>query len=130
MPPTFDGQKVMVDDLNLNAGGQVTFVYTGDVQPTARTDVKFAVAVHGGLAADFYADVSGEETKLTVDVSQARAGSGRGTVSPRIVEVGATGVNLTFTYTAVGIIDAPRGVPRTSSRRLDSTEQGRQFVNR
>ena len=46
--------------------------------------------------------------KLTVDVGHARAGSGMGLVSPRIVEAGATGVNLTFTYTAVGIIDAPR----------------------
>ena len=63
LPPTLDGQKVMVKDLNLNAGGQVTFAYTGDVQPTTGTGVKFAVAVHGGLAADSYADVSGEETK-------------------------------------------------------------------
>ncbi len=105
---TFDGQMIIVEGVNLSANGTVTFVYTGDVQPTAATGVTFAVAVHGGDAADSYADVSGEATMLTVDVAEARPGSGSGTVSPRIVQAGATGVDLTFTYTAVGIIDAPR----------------------
>ncbi len=106
--PTFDGQMVIVEGVNLSANGTVTFVYTGDVQPAAGTGVAFAVAVHGGDAADSYANVSGEATMLTVDVGEARPGSGSGTVTPKIVQAGATGVDLTFTYTAVGIIDAPR----------------------
>ncbi len=106
--PTFDGQMVIVEGVNLSANGTVTFVYTGDVQPAAGTGVKFAVAVHGGDAADSFVDVSGDATMLTVDVGESRPGSGSGTVTPRIVQAGATGVDLTFTYTAVGIIDAPR----------------------
>ncbi len=105
---TFDGQMVIVEGVNLSANGTVTFVYTGDVQPAAGTGVAFAVAVHGGDAADSYVNVSGETTMLTVDVGEARPGSGSGTVTPKIVQAGATGVDLTFTYTAVGIIDAPR----------------------
>ncbi len=105
---TFDGQMVIVEGVNLSANGTVTFVYTGDVQPAAGTGVTFAVAVHGGDAADSFVDVSGDATMLTVDVAEARPGSGSGTVTPRIVQAGATGVDLTFTYTAVGIIDAPR----------------------
>ncbi len=106
--PTFDGQMIIVEGVNLSANGTVTFVYTGDVQPAAGTGVKFAVAVHGGDAADSFVDVSGDATMLTVDIGEARPGSGSGTVTPRIVQAGATGVDLTFTYTAVGIIDAPR----------------------
>ena len=108
MTATFDGQMATVDGVNLMAGGQVTFNYTGDVTPDPETEpgeVTFAVAVHGGLDSDSYVDVSGEDTMLTVDVGQARAGSGTGTVSPKIVEAGATGVNIQFTYTAVGWTD-------------------------
>ena len=111
MAPTIDGQMVMVDGVNLMVDGTVTFVYTGDVQPMNANGVKFAVAVHGGEAADDYkdiADTADDATMLTVDVGQARAGSGMGMVSPMIVEAGATGVNIQFTYTAVGITDAPR----------------------
>ncbi len=106
--PTFGGQMIIVEGVNLSANGTVTFVYTGDVQPTAATGVTFAVAVHGGETTDSFVDVSGEATMLTVDVGESRPGSGSGTVTPRIVQAGATGVDLTFTYTAVGIIDAPR----------------------
>ncbi|MYE89433.1 T9SS type A sorting domain-containing protein [Candidatus Poribacteria bacterium] len=111
MTPTIDGQMVMVDGVNLMAGGTVTFVYTGTVQPTNADDVKFAVAVHGGEDADSYKDIpdtDDDATMLTVDVGQARAGSGEGAVSPMIVEAGATGVNIQFTYIAAGITDAPR----------------------
>ncbi len=108
--PTFSGQMAIVEGVNLSANGTVTFVYTGDVQPkpTADTGVAFAVGVHGGDAADEFDPVSGDETMLTVDVDEARQGAGSGEVAPRIVDAGATGVNLTFTYTAVGIINAPR----------------------
>ncbi len=108
IPPTFSGQMAIVEGVNLSANGTVTFVYTGDVQPNVGTGVAFAVGVHGGDAADSFANVSGDETMLTVDVGEARQGAGSGEVAPRIVDAGATGVNLTFTYTAVGIISAPR----------------------
>ncbi len=108
IPPTFSGQMAIVEGVNLSANGTVTFVYTGDVQPNVDTDVAFAVGVHGGDAADRFDPVSGDETMLTVDVEEARQGAGSGEVAPRIVDAGATGVNLTFTYTAVGRVNAPR----------------------
>ncbi len=108
IPPTFSGQMAIVEGVNLSANGTVTFVYTGDVQPKVGTGVAFAVGVDGGDAADKFDNVSGDETMLTVDVDEARQGAGSGEVTPRIVDAGATGVNLTFTYTAVGIINAPR----------------------
>ncbi len=106
--PTFTDQMIVVDGVNLLAGGTVTFVYTGTVQPMKAEGVKFAVASHGGLATDMFADVSGMDTVLTVDVQEARPGAGMAMVEPMIVQAGATGVNLTFTYTAVGQIDPPR----------------------
>ena len=106
--PTIDGQVATVSGVNLMAGGQVTLVYTGDVQPTIGTGVAFSVKVSGGAEGDAPVAVSGEETMLTVDVGQARAGSGMGTISPRIVEAGATGANIQLTYTAAGWTDAPR----------------------
>ena len=104
----YDGQLVIVEGVNLNANGRLTFIYTGDVQPRTAPDVKFGVEVHSGLSGDFFEEVTGEGTMLTVDVQEARPGSGSGTVSPTSVRPGATGVNLTFTYTAVGEIAAPR----------------------
>ena len=101
-------QIIVVDGVNLLGGGTVTFVYTGMVQPTRADDVAFAVASHGGLTTDSFAAVGGEATMLTVDVQESRSGSGSAMVEPRIVEAGATGVDLTFTYTAVGQIDPPR----------------------
>ena len=106
--PTIDGQMATVSGVNLMAGGQVTLVYTGDVQPTIGTGIAFSVKVSGGAEGDAPTAVSGEETMLTVDVGQARAGSGMGAVSLRIVEAGATGVNIQFTYTVAGWTDAPR----------------------
>ena len=106
--PTIDGQKATVSGVNLMAGGTVTFVYTGDVQPTAATGVAFSVEVNGGAEGDTAAAVSGEDTMLTVDVGQARAGSGMGMVSPMIVQAGEMGVNIQFTYIAAGWTDAPR----------------------
>ncbi len=105
---TFTDQMIVVDSVNLLGGGTVTFTYTGTVQPMKAEDVKFAVASHGGLATDSFADVSGMDTMLTVDVQEARPGAGMAMVEPMIVQAGATGVNLTFTYTAVGQIDPPR----------------------
>ena len=108
LTPTFDAQMATVDGVNLMAGGQVTFTYTGDVTPDPETvpgDTSFAVAVNGGDTGDTFAAVSGEDTMLGVTVGHARAGSGVGMVSPRIVQAGATGVNIQFTYTAVGWID-------------------------
>ena len=45
---------------------------------------------------------------VMVDVQEARSGSGTGMVSPKIVQAGDTGVDLTFTYTVSGQIDPPR----------------------
>ncbi len=104
----YDGQMVIVEDVNLSANGTLTFVYTADVQPTVETGVHFYVAVHGGVSGDSFVDVSGSDTTLTVDVREARRGSGSGTVTPTRVNPGDTGVTLTFTYTAVGEISAPR----------------------
>ena len=110
MTPTFDGQMVIVDGVNLLALGTVVFVYTGDVQPKAGTGVKFAVAVDGDGSGteDSYVDVSGDETMLTVDVREARPGSGSGDRDPRVVTTGATEETLTFTYTAAGEIAGAR----------------------
>ena len=106
--PNFSGQVIVVDSVGLLKDGTVTFVYTGMVQPTKADGVKFAVKSHGGLISDTFKDVSGEGTILTVDVGEARNGSGMGVVEPKIVQAGATGVKLIFTYTAVGQIDPPR----------------------
>ena len=106
--PTFSDQMITVDGVSVLAGGTVTFVYTGMVQPEKKDGVAFAVKSHGGLATDSLAAVSGMDTVVTVDVQEARAGSGMGTVSPKIVTPGDTGVDLTFTYTAIGQIDPPR----------------------
>ena len=108
-------QTVIVDGVNLNAGGTITFVYTGKVQPLAKTGVAFAVATHGGLAADAFADVEGpasepESVMLTVDVEEAKTGSGMAEIadSDIVVAPDATGETITFTYTAVGEISYPR----------------------
>ena len=102
---TFDGQRVTVDGIDLNANSQVTFVYTGNVQPTREDGVQFGMEVHGGRPEDTFESISGG---LTVNVAEARRGSGSGTVSPDRVPLAATGVTLNFTYTAVGEISAPR----------------------
>ena len=104
----YDGQMAIVEGVNLSANGTLTFVYTADVQPTVETGVNFYVAVHSGISGDSFVDVSGSDTTLTVDVREAKRGSGSGTVTPTRVNPGDTGVNLTFTYTAVGEISAPR----------------------
>ena len=107
-------QTVIVDGVNLNAGGTITFVYTGKVQPLAGTGVAFAVATHGGLdPADAFADVVGpmpEDVMLTVDVGEAKTGSGTAEIadSDIVVAPGAIGETITFTYTAIGEISYPR----------------------
>ena len=115
--PTFSDQMVTVDGVNVLSGGTVTFAYTGTVQPTRAEGVAFGVKSHGSLDSDSLAAVGGAETMLTVDVQEARSGSGMGMVDKKIVQAGETGVDLTFTYTAVGQIDPPRGfhveVPRS-----------------
>ncbi len=108
-------QTVIVDGVNLNAGGTITFVYTGKVQPLAGTGVAFAVATHGGLEADAFADVvaptlTPESVMLTVDVGEAKTGSGTAEIadSDIVVAPGAIGETITFTYTAIGEISYPR----------------------
>ena len=109
--PMFEDQKVIVEGVNLLSGGTVTFVYTGDVQPEA-DDAKFAVATHGGLEDDAFEDVAGptdDDVMLTLPVGYAAVGSGMAEIadSDRVVAPGATGVTLTFTYTAAGEIQYP-----------------------
>ena len=108
-------QTVIVDGVNLNAGGTITFVYTGKVQPLAGAGVAFAVATHGGLVADMFADVepptlTPESVMLTVDVGEAKTGSGTAEIadSDTVVAPGAIGETITFTYTAIGEISYPR----------------------
>ena len=123
-------QIVTVEGVNLMAGGTLTFVYTGKVQPLAKTSIKFAVATHGGLEADVFADVVGpmpEDVMLTVDVGEAKIGSGSAEIADvdKVVEPGATEETLTFTYTAVGEISYPREfrvrVPRTWTKPSNAT---------
>ena len=123
-------QMVTVEDVNLMAGGMLTFVYTGKVQPTAKTGVAFKLETHGGLEADSFAGVSGptpEDVMLTVDVGEAKAGSGMAEIadSDKVVEPSAAGETLTFTYTAVGEISYPREfrvrVPRDWSKPTNAT---------
>ena len=106
---TFEDQMAEVEDVSLDPNGKVTFVYTGDVQPEPGSP-SFVVAVHGGLSTDSYADVSGDKTMLSVDVVEARAGSGTGTVSRKVVQAGEMIDELKFTYTAVGTMSSPREV--------------------
>ena len=106
-------QMVTVADVNLMAGGMLTFIYTGKVQPRAKPGVKFKVETHGGLEADSFDEVSGptpDAVMLTVDVGEAKAGSGMAEIADadKVVEPSATGETLTFTYTAVGEISYPR----------------------
>ena len=77
------------------------------MQPTKKDDVEFKVEVNGGLEDDEFKAVSGDETMLKVDVGTAKPGSGDGGVNKQVVETGATGVTLKFTYTAEGQISSP-----------------------
>ncbi len=106
---TFDDQMAEVADVSLDPNGEVTFVYTGDVQPTPGSP-SFAVAVHGGLPSDSYGNVSGDKTELTVEVVEARMGSGKGAVSRKVVQAGEKIDELKFTYTAVGTMSSPREI--------------------
>ena len=97
------------------SGGTLTFVYTGKVQPLAGTGVAFAVATDGdgALTVDAFADVAGptpESVMLTVDVGEAKTGSGTAEIAAAdsVVAPGATGETIIFTYTAIGEISYPR----------------------
>ena len=114
-------QTVIVDGVNLMSGGTLTFVYTSKVQPIEGTGVKFKLETDGdGITAtvDAFKEVTaGEVTEtvtepvmLTVDVGQAKKGSGMAEIADAdtVVAPGATGETITFTYTAVGEISYPR----------------------
>ena len=112
-------QTVIVDGVNLLAGGTITFVYTGKVQPlSGKTapagDATFAVATKGGLETDtaFVAVVGPmpEDVMLTLPVGEAKTGSGDAEIadSDKVVAPDATGETITFTYTAAGEISYPR----------------------
>ncbi len=110
-------QVVTVDGVNLMSGGTLTFVYTGKVQPTAKTGVKFKLETDGdGVTAtvDAFKEVETGETltsvMLTVDVGEAKKGSGTAEIADAdtVVAPGATGETITFTYTAVGEISYPK----------------------
>ena len=116
-------QIITVEGVNLSAGGALTFVYTGKVQPLEKADIKFKVETDGGLrdhavlADDAFAEVTAKVTEdvpepimLTVNVGQAKTGSGSAEIadSDTVVAPGATEQTITFTYTAVGEIAYPR----------------------
>ena len=106
-------QEVIVIGVNLAVGGSLTFVYSDVmVQPTRADDIQFKVAVDGGEgpgSADetsVFADIA-DLTGLTVDIREARAGSGMASVDPTAVDADGEEVTLTFTYTATGDIFPP-----------------------
>ena len=114
---------VTVDGVNLLAGQTITFVYTGGVGLVKKADVEFKVETNlastdADYKADGFAAVDSEDTDVKLDVGYARKGSGMGSVSQRVIDTSATGVNLTFTYTAAGEIAYPKEfrvrVPGTS----------------
>ena len=105
---------VVATDVNLAAGGSLTFRYSNvTVQPTRATAVQFTVAVFGGdqpFDGDDGTMNIADLSDLVVEVEAARAGSGMAGVSPMFVDAGGDEVTLTFTYTAAGDIFYPSTV--------------------
>ena len=105
---------VVATDVNLAAGGSLTFRYSNVmVQPTRATAVQFTVAVFGGdqpFDGDDGTMNIADLSDLLVEVEAARAGSGMATVSPMFVDAGGDEATLTFTYTADGDIFYPSTV--------------------
>ena len=104
---------VTVDGVNLLGGQMITFVYTGGVGLLKKADVEFKVETNlaptdADFKADGFAAVASEDTDVKLDVGYAKPGSGMGSVSQRVIDTSATGVNLTFTYTAAGEIAYPK----------------------
>ena len=66
----YDGQMATIEGVNLAANGKINFIYTANVQPRVETGVTFAVEVHSGVPGDSFAEVSGSDTTLTVDVKR------------------------------------------------------------
>ncbi len=113
---TDGNHTVVAKDVDLAAGGSLTFVYSNVVVPSAESTVvqyQFEVAVFGGEqpfdGEDGTMEIA-DMTDLVVEVGQAKAGSGMVMVSPTAVDADGDEVTLTFTYTAAGDIFYPRGL--------------------
>ena len=112
-----DGNHTVVaTDVDLAAGGSLTFVYSDVTVPSSESNVvqyQFKVAVFGGEQPfDGEDGTEGQEiddlTDLVVEVQQAKSGSGEVMVEPTAVDADGAEVTLTFTYTAAGDIFYPR----------------------
>ena len=104
---------VLATDVDLAAGGSLTFRYSMvTVQPT-RGNAQFTVAVDGGDQPSDAADGTvaiADLSDLLVEVEAARAGSGTATISPTFVNAFVAGDDdaiLAITYTAAGIFSIP-----------------------
>ena len=103
---------VVAEDVDLAAGGAITFRYSKVmVQPTRSDAAQFNVAVFGGEQP--FDDEDGtvaiaDLTDLAVEVEEARPGSGTATISPTAVDADGDEAALTITYTAVGDIFYPK----------------------
>ena len=129
---------VLATDVDLAAGGSLTFRYSMVmVQPT-RGNAQFTVAVDGGDQPSDAADGTmpiADLSDLVVEVEAARAGSGTATISPSFVDAGGDEATLAITYTAAGDIFYPSTVmvevptsweePTSGDR---STDEGRHTV--
>ena len=104
---------VLATDVDLAAGGSLTFRYSMVmVQPTRGT-AQFTVAVDGGDQPSDDADGTvaiADLSDLVVEVEAARAGSGTATISPSFVDAGGDEATLAITYTAAGDIFYPSTV--------------------
>ena len=108
LPQGLGERDVLVERLRLDAGDTVNLVYKNvTVQPTAADDVIFGIAYKGSEGPD---DSFIALDNLTVDVGEARAGTGTATVSPEIVTAGTAANTLTFTYTAAGEATYPKDI--------------------
>ena len=104
---------VLATDVDLAAGGSLTFHYSMVmVQPT-RGNAQFTVAVDGGDQPSDAADGTmaiADLSDLVVEVEAARASSGTATISPSFVDAGGDEATLAITYKAAGDIFYPSTV--------------------
>ena len=108
LPVGLGERDVLVESLRLDEADTVKLVYKNvTVQPTAADDVVFGIAYKGS---DGPGDGFIALDDLTVDVGEARAGSGMAEVSPKFVSAEATGRTLTFTYIAAGEATFPKDI--------------------
>ena len=105
LPEGVTAKDVVVEGVDLEEGETVTFAYSDVAVQTAMGDAKFTIAFDGGDGPDTGVQMVAEPI---VTVGEAAAGSGMGMVSADSIKAGDIGVNITFTYTAVGDVTSRR----------------------